>query len=1035
MLRDFQAKYGLSDGLAAMLCGCPATTIQEWCNGTVAVPAVTQKLLGLMDLIYAGRRDELIEFIEKTDGIGAIDEPDRLARPEESSEICAQEYCKARQLAECYRIMIESQPNAVSRWTPDTTLTYVNHAYCETFGSSAEELIGRKWIDFVPEEEKETVLTRIAHATMYRQVMRHEYCANNSNGKMVVHDWNNVPMLDAAGNVVEFHSVGRDVTAERLTCAKEEELKTTLEVAFEAMPEMSLVMQPDGTIVEANPTLERLLDYTHDEVVGKRLMDLCRETSVAVAARMLEDAGKNRFGSFALTLKSRGGQMLDAEICTSSGLRDGVPLIAGAVRNVGFVQECGEAAARRLMYNHMLSDLSSTPLSATEDGLDETIERTLMKIGQTAAVDYVFLFQLDEDNRYISNTHEWYAETETPQKGHHQRIPVSALPWWMGELQARRMIVIDDVSDMPAAAANEQRVFQAQGVRSLLVLPIADQGSLRAFVGVATVRKRRAWYHCDRQMLQTSADLLWLTLVRRHLDTELQASQFEFEQALRGADLGFWWLHLPSGTARYNGQWCRMFGYGLDEVEMRVESWKQRVHPDDYHRFIETFNNHLTSTSPDAAYESEFRMRHKDGHWIWVLARGKVVARDNAGAPVRMVGTHLNITQLKESELRMQMAKELAEHANLAKSEFLANMSHELRTPMNGVIGMAQLLAEELHGSEQREMVDTLLQCSENMLGLIDRLLDVANLTTGKVTMHKEEVNICNVIDDLMLFFEQEALAKNLDLARGYSRHVPAFLLMNETHVRQILVSLLENAIKFTQQGFVRVQAFFRSVSAEAGVLSICVRDSGIGIPEEKQAGIFESFVLGDGSSSRSFGGCGLGLFKAEQLVRLFGGELAVKSVEGQGSLFIVRLPVGRPAHAEGTQRKRPVILIAEDQKLNQLVLQKMVQKMGCHTDLAHNGIEAVEMVGIRSYDLVFMDIEMPLMSGFDAAQAIRRREWEEDRPRTLICATTAYAMPGDREKYLAAGMDEYISKPLHVADVRAVLEKHLVNWVPAAAE
>ncbi|WP_372845992.1 PAS domain S-box protein [Pontiella sp.] len=1031
MLRQFQEKYEITNREAALLCGCSLPTVQKWRNGSVPVPAATQKLLTLVDLIFKGNRDGLTDFIDKTAAIDAFAEDEELGGLEQSTDqvlevIRAQEYRKVSQEADYYRNMVESQPDAVARWLPDTTLTYANETYCRLFFPGGAGLVGTPWLGLLPEEEQAGVRRMIARAMKERVPVRHENSAENAQGEMMVLEWTNIPMLDTEGRVVEFQSIGRDVTRERLASANEELLRKNSRTLFSHMPDMLVVLRPDGTIVDVNQTFERMLGYSGEEVVGQPFEVLRSGDAAAGSARALHEAASDSVGSLCLPLQRSNGEVFDAEIYTTVASWNGETAILGTLRDLGIAEKYRVATGRRLVYDRMLYELANKPLNITKGNLDETINRTLMKIGRASGAHRVYLFKLHDDGSLMSNSHEWCAEGVSPEKDNLQGLPVSVFPWWMSMLKDRKMVVVDDVLRMPPEASAEQEILLGQDIKSLLVAPIADQGSLVGFIGLDSVHEKRTWTGDDRHMLQIASDIVWMAEVRCRQESSLQVSNFEFEQALRGADLGFWRWDVPSGAMQVNGQWHRMLGCERREIEPHVDYWKKLIHPDDFHRVIEALDRSLRNHAEH--YESEYRMLHKSGEWVWILSRGRVVEWDGLGNAVRMVGTHLSITPHKKAEKRMQAAKELAEKANLAKSEFLANMSHELRTPMNGIMGLGQLLQDDLKGSEWSDMIDDILESGEAMMKLINGLLDISYLNNANIKLRNVDFDPGEVVTDVATFFGAQATAKKLRLTVGHSRRMPVRITADKMRLRQILSSLIENAVRFTPEGFVRVRTFFRHGSKAAGTLTVCVRDSGPGIPENLRQEIFESFVQADATSTRSFGGAGLGLAQTQKLVAAMGGRLALRSSPGKGSVFIVQLPVSIPQAGRRTQSDVPVVLIVEDQKLNQLVLSKMVQRLGGRVEIANHGAEAVEMFERRNYDLILMDIQMPVMNGVDATRAIRKLELDAGFPRTPICAATAYAMPGDREKFLATGMDDFLSKPLSVDAVRAVFDRHVVK-------
>jgi PAS domain S-box-containing protein len=1031
MLRQFQEKYEITNRKAAMLCGCSLPTVQKWRNGSVSVPVATQKLLTLVDLIFKENRDGLAGFIEKMDSLDSFAQDEELAMLEESTDhvmgiIRSEEYRKASQEAEYYRIMVENQPDAVARWLPDTTITYVNETYCRLFRRNGADLVGTPWSDLLPEAEKSGVQWMIARAMKECVPLRHENKSENTHGETQVLEWINMPILDGEGRVVEFQSIGRDVTRERLATANDELLLKNSQTLLNHMPDMLVVLRTDGTILDVNQTFERMLGYSIQEIVGRPFDFLYSEEAAVGTSGTLYESARHSIGSLSLPLQRSNGEVFNAELYTTVVSWNGETAILGTLRDLGIAEQSRAVAGRRLVYDRMLYDLAGKPLSITNDNLDETIDRTLMEIGQASGAHRVYLFKLHDNSGRMSNSHEWCAEGVSRERDNLQDLPVSGFPWWMSMLRDGVMVVVDDVRKMPPEGSVEQQILLGRDTTSLLVAPISDQGSLIGFIGLDSVREKRTWTRDDKHMLRIASDIVWMAEVRCRQESSLQASHFEFEQALRGANLGFWRWDIPSGEMQINGLWSQMLGYEHQEVELHVDFWKKLIHPDDFHRVIDSLDKSLRDHAEH--YESEYRLLHKSGEWVWVLSRGRVVDRDGLGNALRMVGTHLNIAAKKAAEQRMQAAKELAENANLAKSEFLANMSHELRTPMNGIMGMGQLLQDDLKDSEWSDMVDNILESGEAMMKLINGLLDISYLNNANIKLRSTDFDPGAVAADVVAFFSSQAAAKKLRLVVNHSRRMPPLVAADKARLGQILTALIENAIRFTPEGFVRVRTFFRRSSGAAGTLTICVRDTGPGVPANLQKEIFESFVRVDFSSTRTFGGAGLGLAQAKKLVSAMGGRLVLRSSEGRGSVFIVQLPVSIPNECRRTKSDVPLVLIVEDQRLNQLVLGKMIKRFGGRAEIANHGAEAVEMFESRAYDLIFMDIQMPIMNGVDATRAIRKLELDAGFPRTPICAATAYAMPGDREKFLATGMDDFLSKPLGVNAVRTVFDQHVMK-------
>jgi PAS domain S-box-containing protein len=388
----------------------------------------------------------------------------------------------------------------------------------------------------------------------------------------------------------------------------------------------------------------------------------------------------------------------------------------------------------------------------------------------------------------------------------------------------------------------------------------------------------------------------------------------------------------------------------------------------------------------------------------------------------------------KHVENELRKAKDAAEAGALAKSQFMANMSHELRTPMNAVIGMTSLLLEEEITADQRDCIETIRSSGEDLMFLINSLLDFTKMNEQKVELESQAFELRRCIEDAMDLLAGEASRKDLKLSCRIDGKTPEMIIGDPTRLRQILGNLLNNAVKFTEKGSVTVTVHSLQID-EHHRIHFEIQDTGIGIAEDQMHNIFEPFCQADASITRKYGGTGLGLAISKRLVELMQGEIWAESETGKGSTFHFTIL------AKSTDQKalrkvklqpekdlvfppgRPLrILLAEDNEVNQTVIQKMLKRLGFRADLAANGIEAVQALQRQPYDVVLMDVKMPELDGWEATRQIRRFLPDAEQPE--IIAITAYALEGDRERCLAAGMDDYISKPVQMKELRKKLIK-----------
>jgi len=484
------------------------------------------------------------------------------------------------------------------------------------------------------------------------------------------------------------------------------------------------------------------------------------------------------------------------------------------------------------------------------------------------------------------------------------------------------------------------------------------------------------------------------------------------------------------GTVEWvNDSFARMAGVGPDAIRGRPLAamlFDEEAEEDarrHFQRFLETGHG----------LSQEIQQRRAEGQPYW-LSISVTPVFDEEGDITHWVGIAHDVTRRREEQQALEQAKEAAEAASRAKGEFLANVSHEIRTPMNVIIGMTELTLGTRLTPEQREYLSAVKNSAEALLRLLNDVLDLSKIEAGKLQIEAVPFSLPELVQEVVKLWEPAARQKKLRAVSQVAADLPPIVVGDPVRLRQILFNLVDNAIKFTEQGEVVVAVSLDSLTGDEARVHFAVRDTGIGIPEDKRASIFEAFSQADTSTSRRYGGTGLGLAISAQLVSLLEGRLWVEGQVGSGSTFHFSLsmtvPAPVPADEDRPSRRRgPLrakdrlrILVADDNPANRLLAARILEKRGHVVSQAADGREALAMAEREKLDVVVMDAQMPDMDGLQATREIRALEKATETHLPII-ALTAWAMSGDRERCLAAGMDGYISKPINAQELLTLVE------------
>ncbi len=527
---------------------------------------------------------------------------------------------------------------------------------------------------------------------------------------------------------------------------------------------------------------------------------------------------------------------------------------------------------------------------------------------------------------------------------------------------------------------------------------------------------------------------------QKKAENELSKERQRLAGILRGTNAGTWEWNIQSDETTFNHRWADIIGYTLEEISpVSIKTWKEFTHPDDLEKSSHLLEKHFAGRLD--YYECEARMKHKNGSWIWVLDRGKVVSWTKDKKPLMMMGTHQDITKTKSIQTALKTSKDEAEAANRAKSEFLANMSHEIRTPLNAVLGFSDLLSSIVTNSRQKNYLSSIHAAGKSLLTIINDILDLSKIEAGLLKMEYDYIDIKDVINDIILIFSHTCHEKKLKTVVDIDKRMPTGLFIDEIRLRQVLLNLVGNAVKFTESGQIKIGVSAKPKPGEKTFnLEIKVSDTGIGIPENQQKTIFDAFSQQDGQSTRKFGGTGLGLTITRRLVDLMNGRIDLRSHINQGTEFTITLHGIKASDVQpddidsspinnlnNINFNKALIMVIDDIESNRTLIREQLMDTGLQIRDAENGHLALEMIDKIKPDLILTDIRMPDLDGFAILNKIKSNPNTSHIP---VIAITA-SISTEKEDTRSLQFDSLLLKPIS----KKLLLQEISNFIPFASQ
>jgi two-component system sensor histidine kinase/response regulator len=767
-------------------------------------------------------------------------------------------------------------------------------------------------------------------------------------------------------------------------------------------PDGIAILEPTSRRIEfANPTLASMLGVRVEDLMGVRLETLIAGGMAKDDPPMFRDDATTE-----MRMLTGSGVALDAEVAS-------VPIVVDdADRLLVYVHDVTERRAaegelrERMALENVVRAVSSRFLSSDAADVDTVVLEALATLGTLLDVDRVYLGSVTPDG-LATRAHEWCSPGTPSQAQTARAIDLRGFPWFYGKLKANEFAAVSSLDELPDDATADRAIMASQGVRSRVVIPLMEGELLTGYLGIDAVREEHAWSGERVALLTVFADVLSAALHR----SRVQAEVAKLTLAVTNSPAATVITDADGAIEYVNPRFQELSGYSAEELmggNPRVLK-SGEMEPEVYEELWRVI-------TAGGDWRGEFVNKRKDGTHYAVAASISPV-RDAKGA-VHYVGVQEDITALKVAEDSLRDAADEANAANRAKSDFLATMSHEIRTPMNAIIGMGELLEETELTDEQHRYIRIFRSAGEALLTLINDILDLSKIEAGQFEIDPRPFEVEQMVEETAEVIAIRAREKGLELLVDIDPVTPRCIVGDPDRLRQVLVNLTGNAVKFTGTGHVLISVGPDLAGADP-TLRFTVADTGIGIATEKLDTIFEAFTQADSSTTRRYGGTGLGLTISRKLTSLMGGSLRVASVEGEGSSFSFSIPLveaepesSPEAGSEHARLEGVHALVIDDSETNRLILQRYLEHAGAEISEAAGGEEGLAALRASSqrFDVVLTDLRMPGLSGFDVAASMIDDPSLTGVPVLVISSD---ARPGDEQRAHEAGAWGLLVKPV----------------------
>ncbi len=825
--------------------------------------------------------------------------------------------------------------------------------------------------------------------------------------------------FDKQGNPVKMIGTIQNISDRLKTEESIRSNEQKMSLHFNQTPVGIIEWDLDFNVINWNSSAGRIFGYSKKEAIGKHATFLLNENQHNLIDQMWNDLISHKGGRRNTNTNIRkNGEQIICEWYTTPLVDEHGNVIAITSIIEDITDRVKAEQVQKIIYK-----ISNTII--TSEKIDDFIQLIQFELGKIIDTKNFYIAFYDEETDYF--TSPYYSDEEDDIESWPAGKSLSTIV-----IKKSKSVLLKKDEILKMADKGEIDVI-CTIPESWLGTPLYFENKVAGIFAVQSYDNPDAYDKSDMKILEFISKQISISLYQKKAKEDLIESENRFDLAMKASRDGLYDWDLVNNKVYYSETWKKMLGYENNELPNIIETWEQLSHPKERDASLKKLKNAIKNKIQH--YDVEFRMKHKKGHWVNILLRANIIY-DKDGNGIRAIGTHSDMTDIKKAEKTLKKALKKARESDRLKSTFLATMSHELRTPLNAIIGFSDIISHEFTIDEILEFNKTINKSGKHLLNIVEDLFDVTLIETGEIKIIKEELDLnslLNEVHDMIIIEQNKADKKHIEISNNQLSESQNIVIHTDpSKFKQIILNLLKNALKFTHEGFIKYGFEYENID-DKGYLKFYVQDTGIGIPEEKQELIFDIFRQVEDSNTREYGGTGIGLTISKRLTELLGGEMWLHSEEGIGTIFYFTIPYKQKKFKEDDSiisvssdilktDSVKTVLIVEDMQSSYEYLHVVLTKLGLKTLWAENGKIAIEICKKNNeIDLVLMDINMPVMNGFDATKTIKKI-----KPNLPIIAQTAYAIQGDTEKSLEAGCNDYISKPIRKGALISLLKKYI---------